>query len=663
MKTSPIVPARVDFSDAAAPHAPEFGDVYHARAGAFAQARHVFLGGNGLPGRWAGRARFVVLETGFGLGNNFLATWAAWRDDPARCERLVFLSIEKHPLTREDLARAHAASPEPELAQQLLAAWPALTPNLHTLDLEGGRVRLMLAFGDARDWMPELVASVDAFFLDGFAPAKNPELWDEALFKQAGRLAAPGATAATWSVARRVRDGLQAAGFDVGKRPGFASKGEMTAAVFAPRHRPAPVPGRTAIAAAATDVLIIGAGLAGAACARVLSREGLRVTVLEAGPTVASQASGNPGGLFHGTLHAEDGLHARFNRAAALATERELRRLAPVLPWLQWGLLRVERQAQALDQMRALLAQCGLPADYVQALSAEEAGAKAGLALRQPAWYFPGGGAVSPPDLVNAWLAEASRTAVAFDVRLNAPVAHLRREEASGRWSALDAAGEVIAQADAVVLCGGIGSAPLVSAWSAGPGWPWVSQRGQLSVMTPNALSSAPGQAFQPALESAPSPSLVMPVAGLGYALSLPDGTLCFGASADAGDEEPSLRATDQAQNLERLRLLLPSADLPASLPLAGRVGWRSLVPDRLPVVGALPRAVPPQRAEQVRFWPRQPGLMVMGALASRGLTWATLSAELVAAQLLGAPWPVEASLAEALDPARFGAKRRRSGS
>lgn len=643
MKTAPILPARVDFSGAV-PNAPDFGDLYHAPFGAFAQARQVFLDGNEMPERWAGRQRFVVLETGFGLGNNFLATWAAWREDPARCERLVFLSIEKHPLTRDDLERAHAASPEPALARQLLEAWPALTPNLHTLDFDEGRVRLMLAFGDAHDWMPELVASVDAFFLDGFAPAKNPELWDEGILKQVGRLAAPGATAATWSVARGVRDGLTAAGFEVRKRPGTGGKWQTTVARFAPRHRAPVPPGRAAVAPQAKDVLIIGAGLAGAACARVLAREGLRVTVLEGGATTAAQASGNPGGLFHGTLHAEDGPHARFSRAAALATERELRRIASALPWLQWGLLRVERDPQALAPMQALLARSGLPADYAQALSAEEAGAKAGLALTQPAWFFAGGGAVSPPALVTTWLDEAARSD-GFQLRLNTPVERLHRDEASGRWAALNIVGESIATADAVVLCGGVGSASLASAWMAGPSWPWVAQRGQLSVM-PQDLSP---------------PMLAMPVAGLGYALSLPDGTLCFGASTDGDDMDPTLRASDHSQNIGRLRSLLPSAAIPDDMPLAGRVGWRSLVPDRLPIVGALPASMPERRAEQARFWPRQPGLMVLGALASRGITWATLCAELVAAQLTGAPWPVESSLADALDPARFAAKAHRA--
>ena len=644
MKTAPIVPARVDFSDAEVTQAPDYGDVYHARAGAFAQARHVFLGGNELPARWQGRDRFVILETGFGLGNNFLATWAAWRDDPQRCERLVFLSVEKHPLRREDLQRAHAASPAPELAAQLIQQWPALTHNLHALDFESGRVRLLLALGDARDWLPELVARVDAFYLDGFAPAKNPELWEAQLLKQLGRLAAPGASAATWSVARGVREGLSAAGFEVCKAPGFAAKGEMSVARFAPRHQPPQAPARVALAPQAREVLVIGAGLAGAACAQALARQGLQVRVLEALGAPAQAGSGNPGGLFHGSVHAEDGPHARFNRAAALATERMLRQLPQALPWLQWGLLRRERQAGDGTTLHAQAQRAGLPPDYVQALDGEALAACAGLPLAHAAWYFPGGGALPPGELARLWLDTSGAQLLTRQI-----VHGLAR--ADGRWQALGADGDVLAQADAVVLAAGTANAALAAPWCAGPALPWSAQRGQLSLMAPERAHALP--------------RLPRPLAGLGYALSLPGGHLAFGASAHAGDMEPALREGDQQQNLERLAQLL-GRELPptllADLPLSGRVGWRSLLHDRLPLVGGLPAAVPAQRAEQPRFWPRHPGLAVCGALGSRGITWAWLSAELLAAQLCGAPWPLEASLAEALDPARFAARARRQG-
>ena len=154
-----LQPAVLEFAADGTPVSSAYGDVYHAAQGGPAQARHVFLAGNGLPARWAGRARFTVLETGFGLGLNFLSTWAAWRTDPARCARLDFVSVEKHPFQAADLARAHAgwfaAWPEAAaLSAELCAAWPALTPGAHTLELAGGALRLTLLLGDACEVLP-----------------------------------------------------------------------------------------------------------------------------------------------------------------------------------------------------------------------------------------------------------------------------------------------------------------------------------------------------------------------------------------------------------------------------------------------------------------------------------------------------------------------------
>ncbi|MDP1791822.1 MAG: tRNA (5-methylaminomethyl-2-thiouridine)(34)-methyltransferase MnmD, partial [Methylibium sp.] len=308
MKTAPITPGRLAFSPEGVPLAPEFGDVYHPAAGALQQAHHVFLGGNRLPSRWGGRKCFVILETGFGLGNNFLATWDAWRRDPQRCERLVFVSIEKHPLTRVDLDRAHAASPLPELARALVSAWPLPTPNLHPITFDDGRVQLLLGFGDVALLLPRLVASVDAFFLDGFAPARNPEMWEPRRLQRLGRLAAPGATAATWSAARVVRDALSAAGFTVETTAGTGGKRDITVARFAPRHIAASPPGGwQAHDAASREALVIGAGLAGCAAAWALSQQGWRCQVLDRALEPADVTSGNPAGLFHGSFHRDDG--------------------------------------------------------------------------------------------------------------------------------------------------------------------------------------------------------------------------------------------------------------------------------------------------------------------------------------------------------------------
>lgn len=212
-----------------------YGDIYHSAAGGHDQARHVFLAGNGLPEQWRGRERFVILETGFGLGLNFLATWRAWRDDPQRSRELHFVSFEKHPFSTDDLARAHAACPEfVPCAEELRQLWPPLQRGEHRLELAGGRLILRLVFGDALEELPSLDAAVDAFYLDGFSPAKNPELWSPELCCLLARLAVPGATLATWSVAGSVRRALIAAQFSVKKRPGFAGKRQMLVGKYCP---------------------------------------------------------------------------------------------------------------------------------------------------------------------------------------------------------------------------------------------------------------------------------------------------------------------------------------------------------------------------------------------------------------------------------------------
>ncbi|MFN3566052.1 MAG: tRNA (5-methylaminomethyl-2-thiouridine)(34)-methyltransferase MnmD, partial [Burkholderiaceae bacterium] len=225
---------RLAFDATGAPFSERYGDVYASRDGALAQARHVFLAGNALPERWRGRRQFVIVETGFGLGTNFLATWQAWRDDPQRCGRLHFVSVELHPVAADDLVAAAPAELQP-LARELAAHWPMPLPGLHRLEFEGGRVVLTLALGDAREVVPRLVCGADAFYLDGFAPARNPQMWEPASIKALARLARPDARLATWTAARAVRDALADSGFEVELRAGFGRKRQMLAARFAPR--------------------------------------------------------------------------------------------------------------------------------------------------------------------------------------------------------------------------------------------------------------------------------------------------------------------------------------------------------------------------------------------------------------------------------------------
>ncbi len=638
MKTAPIVAARIARSPEGLPFASEFGDVYYPRAGALEQARHVFLAGNGLPERWRGRPRFVIAETGFGLGNNFLAAWRAWREDPQRCERLEFISVELHPPTADDLAAWPRDAALADLATQLHAQWPPLTPDLHRLAFDEGRVVLHLAFGDAAQWLPEWVASVDAFFLDGFAPDRNPAMWDAHLFKSLARLAAPGATAATWSAAGAVRDALRGAGFEVSKAPGHAGKRDITLARFvpAPSSRRTP-PGRPRQRDVEQKALIVGGGLAGCAAAWALAEQGWRCRVFDRHAEPALEGSGNPGGLFHGIVTPDDGVHARWFRAAAFAFAPLARAaVAAGVPGAVHGLLRMEYELRDVAAMQQRLLHLGLPPAYVEALSAEAASARAGIALRDPAWLFPGGGWISPRGLA-AWLLRSAAVPVAWQG--NTVVDALRRDGAD--WCLLDDQGRELARAPTVVLANAGDALRLLAA----PDWPVQAIRGQVSI--------------------APASGLVLPklpLAGAGYVLPEVAGRAVFGATAQRGDDDAAVRETDHGENLAKLARLLGTPNTIDEVALQGRVGWRWTAADRRPLIGAVPDATAPGvgSADQPRLLPRRDGLFLFTALGSRGIVMSVLGSRLLAAWVSGASAPVPASLMDAVDPARFAARARR---
>ena len=641
MNTHPIVPAELGWSPEGLPFSPRHGDVYHPLAGAAQQALHVFLGGNRLPQRWQGRERFVVLETGFGLGNNFLATWDAWRRDAQRCDTLVFISTELNPLRRDDLQHVPREPEWADLARQLEAAWPPLTPNLHRLSFEGGRVQLLLALGDARDWLPELVAEVDAFYLDGFAPARNPEAWDSRLLKTLGRLAAPGATAATWSAARAVRDGLVTAGFEVELAPGRGGKRDITLARYAPAFVPRRAPARAAAPSAQRRAIIVGAGLAGSATAAALAAQGWQCELFDRHASPAQEASGNPAGLFHGIVNAQDGTHARFNRAAALEIARVLAgALRDGVPGSLDGLLRLETALPDAAAMQAVLDRVGLPASYVQALGADAAGRLAGLALHHPGWLYPQGGWVRPDALVRWFIAQGGER---VQWRGGVQVEGIQRDD-QGRWQLMDAQGARIASAPVLVLANAGDALRLLGQ----PAWSVDAVRGQLS--------------FAPADVRAGWCLPRIPVAGAGYLLPPIDGMAMFGASSAVGDMAPELRQADHEHNLAQYRKLTGHAAPVNASALQGRTAWRWVAGDRLPIVGAVPdlQAAATRPIDQARFVPRVPGLFVFTALGSRGITWSALGASVLASAITGAPVPLESSLLDAIDPGRFIARQVR---
>lgn len=634
-----ITPAELCFREDGTPWSATFGDVYHSRHGALGQIHHVFLAGNGLPARWRGKDRFVILETGFGLGLNFLATWAAWAADPERSRELHFISVELHPFQREGLGRLHQDYPElAPYAAALQAAWPPLVAGPHRLHFHDGQVCLTLHFGDARQCLPNLGILADALYLDGFSPARNPELWSPPIFQALSRLAAPEATLATWSVAGAVRQGLTGAGFDLTRAPGYQGKREMLVGRF--RHRrPDRRPHHPERRA-----LVLGAGFAGTSVAERLAARGWRVRVYDEGGPGAG-ASGNRVGIFRPQPSADDNRLSQLLRSAFLYTRRHLEALAtrglPVRFSLG-GVLHLAEDAGEEALMARTIAANGLPESFQQYLPATAAGALIGWPIERGGWWFPQAGWGVPPSLCEANLAAGKdRISTAFG-----PGARITGFRATaGGWALLGPDGQVLDEAPILILANGTGSRPLIEG-SLHTRWlPLRPARGQTTHLPEGLL---------PALDTV--------ICGGSYLTPAVEGVQVCGASFLVDDEDSTLRPGEHRENLEKLAARLPGYLGPldpgrfaATAP--GRVGFRPVAPDRLPLIGQIPvwqGDAPTTSPGALHALPRHPGLFLINGFGARGFVWSALAGELLTSQICGDPLPLCRDQVDALDPARF---------
>ena len=635
--------AQLDWNDQGQPLSRQFGDVYFSRDDGLGETRHVFLAGNDLPARFAALpagARLVIGETGFGTGLNFLCAWQLFDQLAPADACLHFVSVEKYPLTAADLQRALALWPElAPWSGQLLEQYRAIHPGFQRLVLDGGRVVLTLLIGDALQMLPQLDARIDVWFLDGFAPDKNPQMWTPPLFQELARLSAPGASLATFTSKGTVRRDLIEAGFAMRRVPGHGKKWEILCGRFEghapaaekPWHARPPEP-------EARAALVIGAGLAGCATAASLAARGWQVTLLERHEAVAQEASGNPQGVLYLKLSAHGTALSQLVLAGFGHTRRLLQHLQQGHDWDACGVLQLAFDAPEAGR-QAKLAEA-FPADLLHSLSREQAEARAGVALPAGGLFYPDAGWVHPPALCRQ-LASHPR------IRLLTHSEALELRRVNGHWQALD--GErLLAEAPVAILAG----AAEVRRFAAE--LPLKRIRGQISRL-PQTTRSA---------------ELACVVCAEGYVAPPRGGEHTLGASFDFHSQDCAPTAAEHAGNLELLREI--SADLAERLDtdrldpaqLEGRAAFRCTSPDYLPIVG--PLADPAAFAEtyavlgkDARQVPNSPcpwrdGLYVNSGHGSRGLITAPLCGELLAAWLNDEPLPLPRAVAEACHPNRF---------
>lgn len=637
--------AQLDWDDQGQPLSRQFGDVYFSRDDGLGETRHVFLASNELPARFAALpagGRLVIGETGFGTGMNFLCAWQLFDQLAPADARLHFVSVEKYPLARADLQRALALWPElAPWSDQLLEQYVAIHPGFQRLVLAGGKVILTLLVGDALEQLPQLDARIDAWFLDGFAPSKNPDMWTDALFAQLARLSSPGASLATFTSAGFVRRGLIAAGFAMQRVPGYGRKREMLSGRLqhAGKSETAPWYGRPP-QTSERSALVIGAGLAGCATAASLAARGWQVTLLERHDSIAREASGNPQGVLYLKLSAHGTALSQLVLAGFGHTRRLLQRLQPD-DWSACGVLQLAFDEQEA-QRQARLSEA-FSADLLQALSREQAEAVAGVALPGGGLFYPEAGWVHPPALCRL-LAEHP------NIRLLPHHEAINLQRHAGRWQARDG-DRLLAEAAVAVLAG----AAEVQRFAE---LPLKRIRGQISRLA----------------QTAGSRTLNCVLCAEGYIAPARHGEHTLGASFDFHSQDCEPTAAEHAGNLDLLRQI--SGELTASLQadtldparMEGRAAFRCTSPDYLPIVGPLADlgafassyAVLSKDARQLPDspCPWRAGLFVNSGHGSRGLISAPLSGELLAAWLEDEPLPLPRAVAEACHPNRFPLRR-----
>lgn len=637
--------AGLSWNEGDAPFSERFGDVYFSSKDGLAEARQVFLEGNDLPSAWAGRDTFTIGETGFGTGLNFCATVQLWLETRPAGGLLHYVGVEGFPLEADDCYRALARWPElTPIASALRDRYPDPVPGMHRIHFDEWGVILTLAIGEAGKMLSAVHGRIDAWFLDGFAPSKNPEMWSDAVLATAVSLTAPGGSLTTVTGAGVVQRNFAALGLEVREVSGGGRKRDMVTARKSPEQlevrdkrarlsaRAVPVRERSR----RDRIAIVGGGIAGASLIRALRRRGMDPVLYDrAGP--GAGASGNAYALVAPRLDAGDSAVALF---FAAAYRYAVAQYGEGDGWDPCGVLVMLEDEEALLRAEKARGFAWQPAASGRLLDRDEASLTAGIELDCPGLFYRSAGLLQPVRLLRDWI--GSTTVIKANIDRVSRTAH--------GYSLLDSHGDVAGEADAVILAAGDGNRHFDDTrWI-----PLTPVRGQVSEVP----AKDAGRAVKCALSWS------------GYLSPVRDGRHMLGATNDRtntiGDDwDRAVLDEDHRHNRGNMPDYMAHLVDEPDASWTGRARLRAATPDRVPLFGAIPDVAGladafrrPAGRGYVTF--PDGDLLILGGLGSRGFVSAPLAAELLVARLLGEVWPVEEALGITGDPARFASRAHR---
>ena len=661
--------ADIEWQESGAPYSRLFEDIYFSREGGLEETHHVFLQANDLVRRWqeadkGGLALFTIAELGFGTGLNFLCCWRLWEQTALQNLRLHFISCEKYPIKLEALQQALSNWPQlKNFSDSLIEFYPDHSPGYHRLHLRSqnylSSITLDLYYGDAQEMLSQqLIDSrkkyqrnrqtkrrwkVDAWFLDGFAPRVNPDMWSPALLQTISALSGPGTSLSSYSVAGLVVRGLAAQGFTVEKRAGFGNKRQMLYAENAAAPTVKTIASTCSTAKSSTvskiDVIVIGAGLAGCSTARQLAQRGYRVTVLEQDADIARHASGNPQAVLQCRLNRSASPEWNFNLQSYLYASRLYTLLAQSgdIEWHNCGVLTLD---SAYGNTRKKLNNKSYEhysSRVLRRVSALQSSALSGVEIADNGFFLPHGGWLNPVALCRMYLQHPL-----ISVHLNTKAERLQYEGST--WHVYAENNDISASAANVVIANSYCAANFDQSSM----YPVMPLRGQVSYLKTTENST----------------QLTCVVCAESYIVPADGGRHSVGASYVKNSTDTALSTQEHQQNIAGISGQATSLGLDDSAVLSGRASIRGSTRDHMPILGQLPDpnnwhgiyggAQDLSAKSQALGNDFFPGLYLNVGHGSHGLATTPLAAEYIACLIAGEPAPLQKIVAAFIEPQRF---------
>ena len=610
------------------PYSSEYSDVYFSSDSGLDETHHVFLSHNQLKTRWENlkEDHFTIAETGFGTGLNFLCAWKLWRENAPSTARLHFISTEKFPLRINDLKAALALWPSLiNLSDELIKQYDCISDAWHRLIFDDGRVSLTLLIGDVNTSLPKLKGKVDAWFLDGFSPAKNPEMWQTILFEEMAKHSHSQTTFATFTSAGDIRRGLQSAGFQVSKATGYGKKREMLFGRYqvVSQDKQSETKART--------VIVIGGGLAGAASAEAMARRGYQVTLIERHASLAQEASGNPLGVLYPRLV---GGKTTLNALALQGFLYTLSLLNHIEindeDYQQCGVLQLSFNERERKRIKTVIDEYH---ELVHEVNKNKASELSGIFIKYDGMFIPQAGWLNPAAFCEALTLHPNITRIT-----NTEALYI--EKASEGWQVFSQKRRIAEAANLIIA-----NATDAQDFKQTSQCEMQSVRGQITLLPATDISSP----------------LKTVICTDGYLSPSRQGKHCLGATFSPNDKSTDIREIDHLSNLNMLKSLAPEMDEARYdvQALQGRASIRATTSDYMPLAGAILDIAklkdhPPRYNAPPSSLPWLTGLYINAGHGAKGLVNAPLCAEIIASLICNEPAPVDYKLLSALDPNRF---------